>query len=404
MRPNASRIGSHLQAADLRGIGRLAIDATLGLTDLVENLHHNILRVPSPLGTPSEQPTTGLTGFVYRSIRGVTRLVGSSVDVLLGQISALLGPAQSSPSMEREAVLSAINGVLGDHLAASGNPLAIHMHLRHDRQPIAIDRAVLAERIAQPSGRVLVLLHGLCMNPLQWKCYGEHDHGAVLAAEGGFTPLYLQYNSGLHIVDNGRQFAEQMQALHDAWPVPVEEIVLLCHSMGGLVARSACDQAAPRGDAWITRLTKIAFLGTPHLGARLERGGHWIDVLLGASPYTAAFARLGRLRSAGITDLRHGSVRRHDRPDVRAKQVPLPAGVACYALAGALSDEPGGLRDKLFGDGLVTVDSALGRHRLKSHRLDFPPEHQWVGQGIDHLALLGREEVMVQLRQWLLPR
>jgi pimeloyl-ACP methyl ester carboxylesterase len=402
---------THVRAADLRGASRLAVDATLGLTHLIENLHHNILRTPGPLGAVTERPTGGITGLVYRSIRGVTRLVGGSLDALLGQVVTLVGPGDRPVSPEREAVLSALNGVLGDHLEASANPLAITMHLRHGGQALALDGYSLAQALPQARQRVLVLVHGLCMNSQQWRRNG-HDHGAALAAEGGFTPLYLHYNTGLHISTNGLQLVDRLNELLAAWPVPLEEIVLIGHSMGGLVARSAVHQAQARGDAWVQRLTKMAFLGSPHHGAPLERGGHWVDVILGASPYTAAFARLGKLRSAGITDLRHGSLLEADWADdstrpARASDkrtpVPLPDGVACYAIAGAIGTEAGALREKLLGDGLVPVPSALGQHRVKARDLNFAPGHTWVGQGINHLDLLDRAEVLAQLRSWLLP-
>jgi hypothetical protein len=139
-------------------------------------------------------------------------------------------------------------------------------------------------------------------------------------------------------------------------------------------------------------------------------------VILGASPYTAAFARLGKLRSAGITDLRHGDLLEADRAGAapsapsastaRSRDnrtpVPLPEGVACYAIAGALGTEAGSLREKLLGDGLVTVASALGQHRVKARRLQFAPGHTWVGQGLNHLDLLDSAEVLAQLRRWLL--
>ena len=181
--------------------------------------------------------------------------------------------------------------------------------------------------------------------------------------------------------------------------------------MGGLVARSACHQAQARGDVWPQRLTKMVFLGSPHHGASLERGGHWIDVILGASPYTAAFARLGKLRSAGITDLRHGSLLDADWAEAvtstkagdHRTRVPLPEAVACYAIAGSLGAEAGALREKLLGDGLVPLASALGRHRVKSRALNFAPDNTWVGQGMNHLDLLDRAEVLAQLRTWLLP-
>ncbi|HSM21783.1 MAG TPA: alpha/beta hydrolase, partial [Rubrivivax sp.] len=299
-------------ASDLRGASRLAVDATLGLTSLVENLHHNILRTPGPLGAVTQQPAGGITGLVYRSIRGVTRLVGGSLDALLGQVVSLLGPPPAPGSAlpaaaERETVVAALNGVLGDHLAATGNPLAITMTLRHDGQALTLRSDALAQALPQARPRVMLVLHGLCMHPGQWRRNGRDD-AAALATEAGCTLLHLHYNSGRHVSTNGLELADRLQSLQQAWPVPLQEIVVLAHSMGGLVARSAVHQAQQRGDTWPPLVGRMFFLGTPHHGAPLERGGQWVDALLGASPYTAAFSRLGKLRSAGITDLRHGSL------------------------------------------------------------------------------------------------
>jgi len=381
---------SHWQASDLQAAGRLATQATLGLTDLVENLHHNILRTPGPLGAVTHEPTPGITGLVYRSIRGVTRLVGGGIDALLGQVLALLGPDAAEPTPERDAVVAALNGVLGDHLQASANPLAITMRLYHQGRPLDLKQA-----LPDPRRRVLLQIHGLCMSPRQWARRGS-DAGAELAADAGFTALQLHYNSGLTIAENGRLLCEQLQALQRDWPLPLAELVIVSHSMGGLVARSACQQAAGQGDSWLQQLRKIVFLGTPHLGAPLERGGHAIDLLLGASPYTAAFARLGRVRSAGITDLRHGEpLAAHGGP------LPLPPGVCCYAVAGSLSTAPGALKETLLGDGLVPLASALGQHRLASRRLAIAPEHQVIARGLGHLELMDDPVVFEQLRRWI---
>jgi hypothetical protein len=395
-----------IRGSDLHGLGRLAIDATLGLTDLVETMHHNVSRVPGVLGTPTREPMKGIPGLVYRAIRAVTRLVGGGIDAILAQLVPLL--AREPSSAAREAVLSALNGVLGDHLAASANPLAISMRLRREGKPLELTKQALAAAIPQPGGRVLLLVHGLCLGDLQWRRKG-HDHGAALAVDAGFTPVYVHYNTGLHVSTNGRALAELIEALSKAWPVPVEELAILAHSMGGLIARSACHYARLAGHGWPRSLRRIVFLGTPHHGAPLERGGNWVDAALDASPYTVAFARLGKIRSAGITDLRFGNLldedwRHRDRfahsGDERTP-VPLPGGVQCYAVAASVSKRAGDLRERLLGDGLVPVASALGQHADPGRNLPFPESRRWIGYGMGHLDLLDRREVYERVRQWL---
>jgi hypothetical protein len=403
---NLGRPGIHLRSTDLRGAVRLATDATAGLADLVEALHARIARVPG-LSPPSpDGRTTGISGLVYKTVRGVTRLVGGSVDALLGLLAPALGT--QAPAAEREAIVAALNGVLGDHLQATGNPLATPMALRRDGRALVLEAAALAARLPHAGGRVLVLLHGLCMNDLQWQREG-HDHGAALAHDLGFTPVYLHYNSGLHVSENGQALAHLLERLLDQWPVPVQRLVLLGHSMGGLLARSAVHYGTQAGHRWAARVDDLVFLGTPHHGAPLERAGHWVDQVVGATPWTAPFTRLGKVRSAGITDLRHGNLldedwagrdrfahgRDHRHP------VPLPPRVRCHAVAGTLGQRDGDLKDRLLGDGLVPLDSALGRHRDPARTLAFTEDRQWVAYGTGHLGLLSRPEVYAQLRQWL---
>ena len=395
----------HVRLSDLRGFQRLANDATVGLTDLVEAMHHTVTQAPGVLGKPPTGRTAGITGFVYKSVRGVTRLVGVGIDALLGMLAPLLADRPSSE--EREAILAALNGVFGDYLVASGNPLAIAMHVRKAGIPVAITRAALTAAFPNPERRMVVLLHGLCMNDLQWT-RSSHNHGTALAHDLGYTPVYLHYNTGLHISTNGREFADLMETLLHEWPQRVDRLVIIGHSMGGLVARSACHYAAHAGHAWRKRLDELVFLGTPHLGAPLERAGAWVDFLIGISPYTAPFARLGKVRSAGIKDLRHGYLRDEDwqaGPRTRERSArgtpPLPAGVGCYAIAASKQQRPSSSWAKARGDGLVPVSSALGRDRDPSLDLAFPETHRWVGYGIGHLDLLSRLDVYEHIRAWL---
>lgn len=390
----------HISLADLRGFQRVANDAVIGLTDLVESMHHTIVRTPGILGKSPTGRTTGITGFAYKSVRGVTRLVGNSVDALLGLLAPLI--AQRKSSQEREALLAALNGVLGDYLVESGNPLAIGMSLRAGGTPLTLDKSVLAAAFPRAGRKLVVLAHGLCMNDLQWTRDG-HDHGAILARDLGYTPIYLHYNSGKHISTNGREFAAAMEMLLRAWPYPIDVLTILGHSMGGLVARSACHHAKRASQQWPKRLDHLVFLGTPHFGAPLARAGSWADLLIGISPYTAPFARLGRVRSAGIKDLQHANLCDEDwnNPTTTRTPLPLPRGVRCYAVAASKQAGSGAQGTRIRGDGLVPVSSALGMNADVALDLGLPEAHRWVGYGMGHLDLLSRREVLNKVQAWL---
>lgn len=384
----------------------MTVDGIAGIVDLVEAMHYNIAGVPPILAKPKLDRTSGITRLVYQSIRGVIRIVGHTLDGLLAGLEPLLGERSTWPG--REALLAALNGVLGDYLEASSNPLAIPMHLRRGGIALPSEGRALAAAIPGAGGRLVVLLHGLCMNDLQWKRRG-HDHGAALARDLGYTPVYLHYNSGLHVSVNGRAFAGLLEDLMRIWPVPLTDLVLIGHSMGGLVAHSACHYGARARHQWLRHLDKLVFIGTPHHGAPLERGGNWVDILLSTNRYSAPLARLGKIRSAGITDLRFGSLvdedwKNRDRFKRGGKlrvAVPLPKRVACYAIAGATGKKPGHVRDHLIGDGIVPLASALGRHTNHKLALTFDKSQQWVAHGTNHLELLSRPEVYTQLKRWL---
>jgi pimeloyl-ACP methyl ester carboxylesterase len=299
------------------------------------------------------------------------------------------------------------------------------MHFRQRGVPLALTSEALGRAFDPPRGRLVILLHGLCMNDLQWDAGGPiepvHNHGAALARDLDVSPLYLHYNSGRHISTNGQALADLLEALVAAWPIDVTDIVLLGHSMGGLVARSALHYGALAPNRWPQLVRRMVFLGTPHHGAPLERGGHWIDTLLRSTGYTAPFARLGRVRSAGITDLRHGNVldedwHGHDRfahaHDMRSP-LPLPDGVRCYAIAATTADAgeigaaPGPSNATIAkwaalpGDGLVPVASALGHHADPRFALSLQPGDCWIAAETGHMELLSSRAVYERMRDWL---
>jgi len=399
----------HLRLSDLRALVQLATEATTGVARIAEGVHQSVWSTLGVPGGAEAGRTRGITRLAYRGVEGATRLAGQGADRALARWLPRDTETGAAETPQRAAVIAALNGVMGDRLADAGNPLATVMRLHLKDGPL--DLAAMPP-IPNATGHVLLLVHGLAMNELQWRSRhgGEAgDHGAAVAAAIGATAVYLRYNSGLHISRNGYELAGLLEQLLGCWPVPVTSITVLAHSMGGLVARSAVLSAQQRALRWPALLRTLVFLGTPHHGAPLERAGSWVDVLLDGTRWTAPFARLGKLRSAGITDLRYGHVRDNDwqgrdrfqrHPD-RREPAPLPEGVACYTIAGTLAGRRSARTQQLVGDGLVPLDSALGVHADPRHSLGFAPAAQWVAHRTGHLELLSRPEVRDQLLRWL---
>ena len=409
----------HLRSTDLRGLAKLATQATVNVTKIAEGVTQSVW---STMGAPSgkregkaKDQTRGITGMVYKSIQGVAQLLGKGAEALLTSLQPQLDKIDKEPqeSAPREAVLAALNGVMGDRLVESDNPLATPMTLRFMNE--ALNWEAMPDK-ALLTGKVLIVVHGLCMNDLQWTTQADGEtvnHAETLAAKLGYTPVYVRYNTGLHASQNGQTLSNQLELLGALWPVPLTEISVLVHSMGGLVTRSAVHLAQQNKRQWVKKLKNIVFLGTPHHGAPLEKAGNWVDVLLGVTPFSAPFKKLAELRSSGITDLRFGYVldsdwQGQDRFKTKTKQeqdrhehLPLPDGVGCFTVAATLAAKRSLLADRLIGDGLVPLNSALGVHRDPTRSLAFAKSSQRIIYRTNHVALLGSAEVSEQLLTWL---
>ncbi len=370
---------------DLRGASRLAVHGTREVTNVVRDMHRTIASGPWILGRPLAVPVTLVTRIVYGSITGVTSVVGTTIDVALEQLTPLA--PEGAPGPARDALIAAANGIVGDYLAETGNPLAIEMQARTH---------------GEPRPHIVVMVHGSSMSDRQWVRDG-HDHGAVVSRALGATRVDIRYNSGLHVSTNGTQLAHLLEELVSSWPVAVDALTIVGFSMGGLVTRSAVRAAETEHLGWRRLLRSLAFVGTPHHGAPLERGGNWLEVLLGISSYSAPIARLARVRSAGITDLRYGyTLEEHwqgrDRFQVTRDHrtpLPLPTDVRCFAVAGSGEPTLG-----VPGDGLVPVTSALGKNDLPALHLDFDAADTMEVEA-KHIDLLGRRDVGDRLCEWL---
>jgi hypothetical protein len=378
----------------------LATEATLGTTRLVEAVHAAVwaLVVPGASGRPSR--TAGLTGWIYRAVRGLTRLSGRSAAGALRAVGALAAAPPPSDSAARLRLLSVLNGVVGDYLAASDSPLALPFSFHTpDGRPFDPDAPL-------PAGTdtLAVFVHGLCLSDHDWFPSAGRRTGlveAVSAAVDGPAVL-ARYNTGRPIRENGRMLAEHLASWVDR-PTGPSRLVLVTHSMGGLVARSAVRHARRTGACWPALVTETIYLGTPHRGAPLERSGAWIEEQLRRAPVTAPFAGLADLRSQGIQDLREGALRPPEasRPASSTPRTApdLAPGRALYVAAALTADRRA--RDTI-GDGLVPVASALDRPPSAASFSPAPPQTtRRVVEGCGHLALLRDPAVTAQVRRWL---
>ncbi len=289
-----------------------------------------------------------------------------------------------------------LNGILGDTLEAKNSRWAIPMKLLGEVR----------------GGKLCIFVHGLCDSETAWRFSGDSNqtYGSLLDEELGYSPLYLRYNSGLHISTNGRRLAGLLREVFAKHSGSIKEIILVGHSMGGLVVRSACHYGRKARAAWVKRVRKIFLLGVPHLGTDWEKLGNLTSTILKniPNPFTRGIAGLGNRRSAGIKDLRFGFLLDEDWQgrdcdslwgDHR-HHVPLLQGVDYYLIAAALAKQSENFLARYFGDGLVSSRSARGHSLLKSKTLPFTPANFRVIKGLSHTGLARHPLVYEQIKAW----
>jgi pimeloyl-ACP methyl ester carboxylesterase len=393
-----------LHPKEIRAAVKLAVEATQGILAISEAMHHAVSPVSGIKSNIGIEPKKGFASWIYSLIRGITGLVGGGLDHAFDVLEKQMDE-QPSSSAEKDAFLSILNGVLGDYLAANHPALAIPMRFRRNGEKL--HDAEVFSNPNKPQAKTVILIHGLCMNDRQWNRNG-HDHGSAIERYFGWNPVYMHYNTGRHVSENGKDLAKE---LHQRWEKSPQKqpFVFVTHSMGGLVARSACFYAQKMGFPWVEYVEKMVFLGTPHQGAPLERLGNTFENILNLHSYTAPFQALGKIRSAGITDLRHGNITDEDwntadrfEPLGDTRQpVPLPTHIQCYTLAAALQSSTDSPFSAFSTDELVPVKSALGISENPKHHLNFVPEHQRTIYNCSHLGLLNHTDVFDQIKIWL---
>ncbi|WP_410643930.1 esterase/lipase family protein [Amycolatopsis sp. lyj-346] len=284
------------------------------------------------------------------------------------------------------------HGMFGVRLPAAGRGPNDEMTVRSARRPVTLDHSSLTAAHPDATGRLVVFLHGLVETERCW--FRGTGFGARLADDLDTTPVYVRYNSGRHVSENGGDLVALLGRLVDSWPVPVTDIVLIGHSMGGLVARSALYQAQEQDVSWLSRVTRLVCLGTPHSGAPLERRVAQVAGLLGKSPVATPLARLLSTRSDGIQDLAHGYVHR-SQWSAGAESPWRPeggAGVRRLFVSATLSRTEGSTWGRLVGDLLVAP--------VRADDLTEDADIVWLG-GLNHFSLLHDDAVYEALLDWL---
>ncbi|MDF0529713.1 alpha/beta fold hydrolase [Tsukamurella sp. 8F] len=398
--------------AEVRALARLGCAELSGATSGTHRVHRAISdRVFAGVGlgvgafaAPVKALHDGITDGVYLAITTAMDTAGE----VGGRFADLGLTTPPSETVRGAALIGVIQGLIGDDLEATKSPLAAEpMTVRVAGRAVPLDADRLTGAFPEARSRLVVFLHGLVETEHAWSLGGGPTFGERLAAEGGVSPVFVRYNTGRRISENGRALAELLEGLVDGWPVPIEDVVLVGHSMGGLVARSAAHHAETVGMAWPAGLSATVTLGTPHLGAPLETLAHYGSAALVKLPETAPFGRMLRRRSGGIRDLRAGSIVDEDWSGrdadalgrAAAAEIPLPVGSAHYFVAATVTRSRRNPVGRVVGDGLVLLPSASGRSRAR--RICFDPANGMHLPRAHHFTLLHDEAVYARLREWV---
>lgn len=405
---------------EAHAVGVLAGRGLAAASTLVRDTHVAIAQRAFTLSGPAAKPAHVahdlISRSVYAAVGGGLHLVGYASGAGAAVRTARRRPHQRLSDRPRgNAVVGAVNGAWGDRLVAWRSPLALGMTVRHDDRDIPVDRDALAAAYPEATGDVVVFVHGLCETDVSWRTgasdhYGDprSTHGERLREAHAVTPVYLRYNTGRHICDNGDDLAALLDRLVERWPVPVTRLTLVGHSMGGLVIRAACHRGTTDAAPWVQSVERIVYLGSPHLGAPLEVAVTALGAALRRLPETRPLATALASRSVGIKDLRYGDIRAEDWADLEdldawrrepADCAPLLESATHYYVGATIGRRPDTVAARVIGDALVPWASASGNGRRRRLALDVD-RGRHLG-GLHHFDLLNHPRVYAVLHDWL---
>lgn len=409
MRPDEARATGRVAGSTLRHLTAAVRGAHGAVSDTVHDL---LAQAIGPVARPVQHVQDAVAAGVYAGVGLGLDLAARAAGHVVAHAQ---GDGEARPSVHdgRAAhhVLAIGLGLHGDTMVRDSVELVPALQLRRRSRRIDPTPAGLASGYPDATGRVVVFLHGLFETEVAW-ALGAPDrpsYSTRLRTDLGFTPVFVRYNTGLRVSESAADLDRVLADLVAGWPVHLERLVLVGHSMGGLVLHGALALAAAgSGEGqWYHRVTDTVTLGTPHHGSPLARGvGHAVDRLEGTrrGRWLADFLRL---RSDGIRDLMHGNVVRddwldHARDDVADRRThPEPAdgirhwGIVAVTAHGKL---PARVAQHV-GDLVVPHDSATHAQPTPARR--FVDDTVAIVAGVSHLGLLNDDRVYAQLLSWL---
>lgn len=352
-------------------------------------------------------------------VYGALKLGGKGAGAAISAAGRVAGGAEERTTISDSGLgrgaQAAINGLIGDRLEEGGSPLAVRMALRLPHRDVECTRESIEAAFERTTPRLAIFVHGLCETEEAWWLGTKADpdaeepaprtYGQKLRDDLDFSPLYLRYNTGLHISENGRRLSRLLEELCREWSVEVQEVAVIGHSMGALVARSACHEAVEEGRAWVGRTKHVICLGAPNTGSWLEKVVNVGGAAFKRIPETKPFVDFLELRSDGIRDLRFGYLRDEDWLDkdrdepLRNHSSPLAPvpGIGYHFVSGCLTSSERHPLAAAIGDVLVRKASAAsplgpdGKPHGDSRHV----------QGASHFHLLNHPRCYGHIREWL---
>jgi len=394
---DADRAASEARIRKTAAAVELAGDLFDQATTRIHEFHRAISNKPvaaveavlGPVAVPVTTVHNAITDMVYGSVRLVGRSILKAGAISLKAAAPVMQfqPQGSGYDKGLDAVASAASGLVGDKLVASGSELAPVLGFYQRRERLAVeDAAALASRFSDAQSHLVVFIHGLCCNEDCWWMYSEHhngqSYGDLLQQQGGRTALYVRYNTGLQVRTNGRRLLRELKSLVANWPVQVQRITLVGHSMGGLVSRALIDEAQKKAPEMLALIGDLVCLGSPHEGAPLARISATGERLLDAFDLSRPISKVLGVRSRGVRNLEKGlgatPVTRYDTDSVR---------VHLFGSTVGTFEQPG--VSETVGDGLVQLSSALSADAMPERISALPGRH--------HMHLLNDANIRQQL-------